>query len=166
MVYSSEHFHSRVRQRHEIVRLYDRLAPLYDRIRILVYLRRQDALALSAYNTALQAGETRALTLSRITATTPYYDYLSLLQRWAEVFGEDALEVRLFDKAHLVSGDVVADCCEVVGCRGSIGQGPWHAWRERAFVRYRPGGTARLQSPRCQRYRVCRDFRTHAFAGR
>lgn len=109
VVYSSEHFHSRLLSQEDVSGFARYLDGLYDKVTIVGYLRRQDHLACSAWNTAIQGGATRWLDFSGISPKIPYYDYLSLAKRWAQAFGRDSLQLRVFDKTQLRGGDVVED---------------------------------------------------------
>lgn len=123
-LFSNEHCHSRLFEAGEVARLKTLLDPLFDEVKVLVYLRRQDLLAVSLYSTLLKAGvSSDEVLVTRPIAALPqhapeqdlYYDYQALLARWAAVFGDDALIVRRFEPASLVGGDIVADFCDAVG---------------------------------------------------
>ncbi len=110
VIYSSEHFHSRVHCEKEIQFLKSYLDSMYERVSIIFYIRRQDQIALSAYNTAVQGGRPTALDLPAISKkVVPYYDYLSLAQRWANVFGTENVKPIIFDSKKLKDGDVTKD---------------------------------------------------------
>ena len=115
VIYSSEHLQSRLVAASEIRRVGRLLRPMYDRIEVVVYLRRQDRYAMSAHGTSVRAGELRPFDFSTVHGGGPYYDYLALLQKWAAVFGDEAMTVRVFEPARLVGGDVVADFVELAG---------------------------------------------------
>ena len=123
-LFSNEHCHSRLYAPEEIARLKALLDPLFDDVKVLVYLRRQDLVAVSLYSTLLKAGVSsdQVLVARPIPALPPhapeqrlYYDYQALLARWGEAFGGDALIVRRFETGALVGGDIVADFCAAVG---------------------------------------------------
>jgi len=109
VVYSSEHFHSRVHDEADLQYLKDYLDTMYDEVTVLCYTRRQDRLALSAYNSAVQGGFSREFKFSNIPPTGYYYDYLSLMQRWTNVFGFDNIDAVIFDPKSAKDGDVVKD---------------------------------------------------------
>lgn len=115
VVYSSEHFHSRVTDVDELETLRDFLSARYDSVQIVVYVRRQDLMARSAYNTAVQGGRTNPFRLADAVTDGPYYDFLGLAQRWAGVFGRDSVIVRLYDRAALIGGDVARDFAATTG---------------------------------------------------
>jgi len=115
VLYSSEHFHSRVTDPADIQNLKTFLETFFDKVKIVVYLRRQDLLAMSAHNTSIQGGATQRFDINRVSIAGPYYDYNQLLERWATVFGKLNITVRVFEKARLHNGNVVDDFCQIVG---------------------------------------------------
>lgn len=112
-ILSSEHCHSRLTSEAEVVRLADLLHNYFDEISVIVYLRIQDELALSAYSTAVKSGSTHRFSLPK--AATDYYDFDRLLRRWADVFGQSSLNVRVFRKDLLLGGNVVDDFAAQAG---------------------------------------------------
>lgn len=78
-----------------------------ERTRIIVYLREQLDFAVSAYCQAIQA-QARTDNLRRFVRRTRG-DYGAFLERWADAFGRDRLIVRVYDRASLRDGDIVAD---------------------------------------------------------
>lgn len=91
------------RMRREGVLAYrDLLAPYFDRFLVIVYLRRQDQLDVSRHSTTLRRGDRGRVLQAPV-------DYARILDEWAEAFGRDALRPRLFNRAELVDGDVIAD---------------------------------------------------------
>ena len=109
IVYSSEHFHSRTRAPEELARLKSLITHLYDDIKIVVYLRRQDRLAMSASNTAIQGGAVKMFSFDNIAGGSAYYDYASLMKRWTDAFGQENIQPQVFSKASMHHGDVVED---------------------------------------------------------
>jgi hypothetical protein len=119
LILSSEHCHSRLCSVQSIRHLRQFLEPFCETFRIVVYLRPQHEVAISFYGMFLLAGD---CTLDmfpplvpppgygKIVHTPPsYFDYAALLDRWARVFGEDAVDPRLFDTATLRSWDIIDD---------------------------------------------------------
>jgi hypothetical protein len=115
LIYSAEHLQSRLTTIPEIKRVARLLRPLFDQIEVVVYLRRQDLYAHSAHSTSVRGGKQIGFSFDSINAQGPYYDYRLLLQNWSEVFGEDSLKVRLFEKPRLTGNDVVSDFQSVTG---------------------------------------------------
>ncbi|MGK0281165.1 MAG: hypothetical protein ACI82O_000695 [Patiriisocius sp.] len=115
LIYSAEHLQSRLTTVGEIKRIARLLRPLFDQIEVVVYLRRQDLYALSAHSTSVRGGNKASFLFETINAQGPYYNYRTLLENWSEVFGEEALQVRLFEKSRLIDSDVVSDFLGVTG---------------------------------------------------
>lgn len=108
-IVSGEMLGQKLRTADAVASLRDLLAPYFSDIRVVAYLRRQDQLSLSHYSTALRLGERRARPLHKV------FDFDEMLSAWAEVFGRDAMTVRIFDRKRLVNGDVVEDFASVLG---------------------------------------------------
>lgn len=114
-LYSNEHCHSRLVSQASVDRLAALLKPLFDEIVVVVYLRRQDELAVSRYSTMLKAGGTGTSILSPASAHYPFYDYWGLCRRWMRAFGDEQLVVRRFEAGRLAGGSIVTDFCETLG---------------------------------------------------
>jgi hypothetical protein len=115
VIFSSESFHSRLCHRDELERLRALLLRHFGRIRIVVYLRRQDQVAVSLYSTTLRGGQTRWEVLPWSNESDGYYNYELLLDRWSDVFSPDAICPRLFSVPDLITGDLVTDFCSACG---------------------------------------------------
>lgn len=96
-----------VMRRPAIARFKQALAPFFDRWLIIAYLRRQADLAASRFSTTSRRGQHGQL-------KTPL-DYARMLEDWGAEFGQQSLRPRLFDRAELINGDVVADFCATAG---------------------------------------------------
>lgn len=105
---SNEHLSSRLKTVEEIARLAAILHPLARTVKIVVYLRPQPELFLSTYSTSIKAGRTKALEPPK-KDQHPRYNYENLLSLWAEVFGEENILVRIYDRKTLIGHDVVKD---------------------------------------------------------
>lgn len=115
LIYSAEHLQSRLTAVSEIKRIARLLRPLFDQVEVVVYLRRQDLYALSAHSTSVRGGKQKAFSFESINGQGPYYNYRLLLENWSEVFGQEALRVRLFEKPRLTGSNVVTDFQSVTG---------------------------------------------------
>jgi hypothetical protein len=115
VLFCSEHCHSRLTTPAEVAVLRDLLRPLFDRITIAVYLRRQDLVAISLYATQVKSGATHGAILPDTTPSDPYYNYDLSLRLWEDAFGADAVRPRLYDRSELVGGSVVDDFCATWG---------------------------------------------------
>ncbi len=115
MLISSENLTGNLHGPESIQNLGDILKPHFDDIRIVVYLRRQDDAILSMYGEYMRKGfngmsfpEFVEACLGR-PSPTPYLYYRRLLSTWIDIFGKDALDVRLFDRDRLAGGDILRD---------------------------------------------------------
>ncbi len=118
VVMTAEQLGGVLRQPDEVARLGEMLAPFFAPIQVVVYLRRQDEHATSAYSEILRGGVMREPGLpDGGIERHPEYDYGGLLDRWAAVFGDDAIVARVFSRDRLRDGDVVADFLALTGMR-------------------------------------------------
>jgi len=114
-VVSSEHFQSRLQSPVEVGELHSFLTTLFDDIEVVCYLRRQDQMALSRYSEALRAGHVPFSPLpmrvlkKKPESLPPYFDFQSLMERWADAFGEDCIQPRVYSREDLLKGDIVTD---------------------------------------------------------
>lgn len=117
LIISCEHFHSRLTSRGEIEGLAELLSPYAEAFEILLYLRRQDQVALSHYSTKLKSGalDPALFPGSKDGRVEYYYDYESVYANWAQIFGDDAMRVRIFEKERLAHGDLLLDFSDLCG---------------------------------------------------
>lgn len=100
----------------DIQALADRLRQQFDEIRVVVYLRRQDHLALSHRKQVVMGraayqfygAQVQALPVYR-PHMMRYFDYGAKLAKWEQVFGHDNVIVRRFQRQDLLGGDTVLD---------------------------------------------------------
>lgn len=111
VILSSEHCSSALSTVEEIARLHRVLSPLAREIRVIVYLRRQDHVAISFYSARMKSGDTDEFEF----VEPVWFDYLALLDRWAEVFGRDNLVTRIFEPAQLHPDGLLADFSLAMG---------------------------------------------------
>lgn len=112
VVISSEHFHSRLRRPVQLRRLREILDVGDPDFRVVAYLRRQVDLLASYYSTELKNGGTRSLqdaAKALCRPQNPYYHYADLLERWAEVFGPDAIRPACFAVQEWPGGELIQD---------------------------------------------------------
>ena len=114
--------------------LYSFLYTLDAKLKIVVYLRRHDKWWPSAYQQSIKQvnnppwGSTFKEFLDfQNSFGYKYWDYCSLIDRWASVFGRENILVRPFEKSQMKEGDVLQDFLDVIGVndisdklRGSI----------------------------------------------
>jgi hypothetical protein len=111
-ILSNEHCSSHLSSVAEIARLHRLLSPLARRLHPVIYLRRQDELATSFYSAAVQGGHAGEF---EFTGGPSWFDYLALLDMWAEIFGRDNLVIRLFEPAQMHPDGLLADFGSAVG---------------------------------------------------
>lgn len=114
-VMSGEHCSSLLGEDGEVRWLKDKLAPLFETIRVVVYLRRQDDFLLSLYSTAVKSGAAYPIRVPPEKALKARYDHWGLLERWARVFGREAIICRRFERATLRNGDIIDDFLDAAG---------------------------------------------------
>jgi len=115
LLLSNEHCQSRLVEVAEVVRLKTFLTEFVREVKVVVYLRPQHELAISLYDQALKSGYADISVLPDFSGRTPrwvnrgYFDYANLLDRWAEVFGKENIDVRIYGKTEMVNGSVIDD---------------------------------------------------------
>lgn len=117
VIFSSEHFHSRVKLFCERQKLKTLLIRFFDEIELITYLRPQIEMAVSRYSTELKSNAFCNLedSLERCRPDNYYYNYAEYLGGWVRTFSKKNLHVKLFDRALMKNGDVVNDFCDAVG---------------------------------------------------
>lgn len=85
------------------------------RIRIVVYLRRQDLLAESIYNQIIKNTSTN-ISFDEVTyQLSLYLDYAWILSIWEEIFGKDSIVVRVYEREQIPDGTVIDFLSNVLG---------------------------------------------------
>jgi hypothetical protein len=116
VILSSEFIYILVRTPEEVRRLRDRLLEWFHTIKVVVYLRRQDAHFTSLYSQILRGGEVLAPDQIEMRVHRAHeLDYEALLDRWAEVYGQDNIVPRLFEKSAGKRFDSVQDFLTLCG---------------------------------------------------
>ena len=114
-VMSGEHCSSRLTTEEEVRWLRDFLMEMFDDVRIVVYLRRQDEFLLSTYSTDVKGGAVHRLRVPEGDILDRRYDHWNLVSRWANVFGRENIICRKYEKASLKDGDIIEDFRQAVG---------------------------------------------------
>jgi hypothetical protein len=111
---SNEHLSSRVRELPQVEQLAAMLRGLAREVKIIIYLRHQPEYYLSTYSMVIKAGSE---TETKVPASEReyYYNYDKMLTVWAAAFGDDAINVRVFERKALTNGDVVDDIFGLMG---------------------------------------------------
>jgi hypothetical protein len=119
-IISSEHLQSRLTTVEDVARLAAFLRELFESVEILLYIRNPIATAVSLYSTAVKYGA--------VSGTVPgpediYFkrivNHAATIRGWSSVFGEDRLQVRLFERSSFVGGDLIDDfihACDLPEC--------------------------------------------------
>ena len=126
VIVSAEHF-SFLHNAAEIEQVRSVCLRYFDKIKVIVYLRRQDRQAMSFKQQAARGCERDRSSSSKLLGHSEgafpeltddvktYYDYCAKLQLWEQCFGRTALRVRGFEASRLLGGDIVTDFLEVIG---------------------------------------------------
>jgi hypothetical protein len=97
---SNEHCQSRLTSRDEVQRAREFLGPYFEQIEILCSLRPQVDMAVSLASTAAKAsGRVTEAFFGRVRPDNPYYNYIALYKRWADVFGPDRITLVPFRRS-------------------------------------------------------------------
>lgn len=113
-VISEELLSSQLLSDEEVEWLREMLSRYFDRIQVIIYIRRQDELLLSGYSTIIKNGHSLPLRLPTGAAISRY-DHWETLSRWIRVFGRERVICRKFERASLKSQDVLDDFLEIAG---------------------------------------------------
>lgn len=109
VIFSSEHLSTLLREQKEIQCLKKLLESYTTAFVIIVYIRRQDLVAGSMINNAAKAGHGKVLPKGDGIFKRHFYNYDQLLKQWSAVFGQDNIRLRIFEKPHLINGDLIQD---------------------------------------------------------
>jgi len=109
VIISSEHFSSLLNQPSEIETLKLLLDKWFSHIKVIVYLRRQDLLAVSLFNTAMKAGLRQKSIFVGFSPQYKYFGYKNLLDKWCLVFGKGSIHPCIFEKWEWKNNDLLAD---------------------------------------------------------
>lgn len=117
IIISNEHLHSRLRDRTSKECLRDFFSDVCDDIKIIVYLRRQDKVAVSLKSTLLKHGNVNSdMTTISDRSNLPYYfDYRQVIDSYADVFGAENIIVRIIEPGAIVNDDVIDDLAMCTG---------------------------------------------------
>lgn len=117
VVVSSEEFfgiYARVGRR-AIEELRKKLS-MFDTIKIVVYLRRQDSFCESSYNQNIKFSKWTGDFVDQMrNLDTIRFDYFEILSQWANVFGAENIIVKAFDQDALLEKDIIKDFMKILG---------------------------------------------------
>ena len=106
LILSSEHCSSRLVSDLELIRLKALLGRFSGKIKIVLYLRRQDRVATALYSTWVKSGWGEPF---RLPSDAERLDWRPIVERWARIFGRDNLILRIFREPEEGGFDAVAD---------------------------------------------------------
>ena len=122
LILSGEHFSLLDMKSEKLIKKVQNLCSIYfKKTTIVIYLRRQDKLALSLKQQAAKGNILRQMASSQLCGHSDlalpeltddmksYLNFNDKIRLWASYFGRESLCVRLFEKDKLVNGDICAD---------------------------------------------------------
>ncbi len=117
LLVSCEHFHSRLRKPGRVRALQKLLSRWSDKVEVILYLRRQDRVAVSLYSTRLKSGNPTPEVFPAIEGEQLpyYYDYECVYDTWCQVFGEEAVQACLYEQQADAEAGLIEDFCARVG---------------------------------------------------
>lgn len=124
VIISDERLSFMLRSPEEIAPLKTLLAPHFTRFRVIVYIRDQVSYLASRYAETLRGSIGEPDHIRSIPAIMAAYQYDRLLQNWADVFGEEAIEVRLYERRNGKSFDSVQDFLSLCDLRIDVTADP------------------------------------------
>ncbi|MEI9932413.1 MAG: hypothetical protein WDM89_18215 [Rhizomicrobium sp.] len=116
-IFSSEFFHSEMREEQSLISLREFLSQYFDEFQLVYYARRQDRMLASMHSTAVKgAWTTNPDALSVYESKGRYYfDHLAVCDLWSKVFDRRSLVCRVYERDKLISANVVDDFCTLAG---------------------------------------------------
>lgn len=100
-----------------IEKLRARLAPFYDTIHVVAYVRDPVSFMTSAFQQRVRSGSIMGLDLPNL-----YLSYRQALAKFDDVFGRENVMLYPFDRRELLNGDVVGDFASRIGIRSHLPQ--------------------------------------------
>ena len=121
VIVSSEHF-SHAKKIEEVKNIFDLFSDLFETIRVIVYLRRQDLRLESSWSQNVKSGD---ITLSfdeffNEDLSAPKWNYFELMAPWIKIFGKDNVMIKPFEKAQFFNNDLVLDFLETIGFKTDV----------------------------------------------
>lgn len=113
-IFSSEHIASRLTTEQRVKDLRSLLAEAFESIHVIIYLRRQDDMAISSYSTWVRDGIDRPLDIDEHIKNVDRYDFRRIIRRWNAVFPDERVTIRLYPPPGSSVG-LIQDFAETVG---------------------------------------------------
>ncbi|MGF1765990.1 hypothetical protein L4D06_01175 [Enterovibrio makurazakiensis] len=128
VIFSCEHLSWQVSEK-EKMEIYSQAKGFFDDICVVVYIRRQDQLAISHH----QQGSKHLINSSETfyygnsekalprhgDGVFDYLDFNEKISMWADIFGDENIIIRILDRDKLIEGDVVKDFLYSIGLDSS-----------------------------------------------
>jgi hypothetical protein len=112
---SNEHLSSRLTSASELLMLKKLLNDFSKKIKIIIYLRRQDQFLISEYSTAIKNGHTKDF---QIPDGIPLkLNYSRIISLWEGVFGRENLIIKTYEKESFVNNDLIDDIFDTMGIK-------------------------------------------------
>jgi hypothetical protein len=118
VIVSSEHF-SLASTREDVLRIANVFSGLFEKITVVVYLRRQDTRLESYWSQHVKTGLIVQSFSDYLTAHAGW-NYSEMLKPWIEVFSQECLVIRPFEKSQFFENNLVSDFLHVVGCQVEV----------------------------------------------
>lgn len=112
LVLSNEQLSSNISSIEEALRVKSLLNEFSDNVKVIVYIRRQDQMAASAYSTEIKAGATHKFEGKGININSTKYNFKNLLTLWSDAFSRENMIVNTFPNSDF-NGDVVQSFCSL-----------------------------------------------------
>jgi hypothetical protein len=115
-IISSEHLHSRLREKKDIKKLHTFLVSVFEEVELICYFRDQFELATSLYSTGLKVNSIKKLEdfIDRTKPKNYYYNYLKIADNWSEIYGKNKCNFRIYDRSALIESDIRLDFLDLV----------------------------------------------------
>jgi hypothetical protein len=107
IVCSNEHLCVQTFEKEDLFKLKKLFSDVCDNIKIIIYLRKQDAVTVSSYTQKLKTGYAKPLVLDQLPAK--WKDYYKLIKFWESVFGKGNVVPRIFAKDKFYEANLVLD---------------------------------------------------------
>lgn len=107
---SAEPFSVNVTNKKSLLNLKSYLADY--NVKIIVYLRRQDNYFVSLTSTKIKGGvhdSSAKFSTNEIFSNKERYDYFNLVSKWADVFGENNIIVKSFERETFINKNIIDD---------------------------------------------------------
>lgn len=115
VVVSNEHLSEHVRDAEAARRIARLFGGGAARLRVVLYLRRQDRLAVSLYAETIRMGScVHFKDFLQLARTRRILDFLGAVGPWLDAFGPDVVAARVFEADRLPEGGVVPDFLDLV----------------------------------------------------